>query len=152
MIHKWNQWRKQSHRWRLESSVKAASVLTRNRQQNHSRCRLWNHNWNLSDSWSMELTARPTHQIDRKNTFMANAWNCQTHSANADPEIITKNWVTVEQEIIYENWVTNDWWNRQRILTHDWRMKSIKKTESSLMHGIASANCVTTDRKSSAKT
>jgi len=30
-----------------------------------------------------------------------------THSTNADPEIVTENWVTVEREIIFEkkNWV-----------------------------------------------
>jgi hypothetical protein len=61
-----------------------------------------------------------------------------THSTNADPEIFTENWVTVEREINCENWVAADWWNRQRPLIHDWRMKSIEKTESSLTHGIAS--------------
>jgi hypothetical protein len=151
----------------------------------------------------MESTARPTHQIDRKNIFMANAWKCQrlatntnsrmkkeinrvnrviveawnrhlflrhnwleivsekivhidfeiateiwvtadvwnrqhdlcikskpkidswlthgivNHTPNADPEIISENWVTIEREIIFENWVTADWWNRHRILIHD---------------------------------
>jgi hypothetical protein len=51
----------------------------------------------------MEPTARPTHQIDRKNRFMAKAWNCHTHSATAEPEIVSKNGVTVEREIIFEN-------------------------------------------------
>jgi len=97
-----------------------------------------NRNWNLSDSWCMESTARPTHQIDRKNRFMAIAWNCQTHYANTDSEIVNENWFTVEREINFENWVTADGWNRQRILIHDWCMKSIKKTESSLTHGIVS--------------
>jgi hypothetical protein len=40
--------------------------------------------------------------------------------------------------MIFENWVATDWWNRQRTLIHDWRMKSIDKRESSLTHGIAS--------------
>jgi len=37
-------------------------------------------------------------------------------------------------------------------LIHGGRMKSVEKTESSLMHGITSENLVTTDQKSSAKT
>jgi len=115
-----------------------ASLLTRNRQRKHSRCRPWNHNSNLSDSWSVESTAVPAHQSNSKNRLMATTRNCHTHSANANPKIITENWVTVEREIIFENWVAADWWNRQRTLIHNWRMKSIKKTESSLMHGIAS--------------
>ena len=80
---------------------------------------------------------------------MANNWKCETHSANADPEIITENWVPVEREIIFENWVAADWWNRQRTLIHDWRMKSIEKTESSLTHGIASetASLLTINRQ-----
>jgi len=51
----------------------------------------------------VELTARPTHQIDSKNILMATTWNCHTHSANADPEIVPQNKITVEQEIIFEN-------------------------------------------------
>ena len=108
----------------------SASLLTRNRQRKHSHCRPWNYNWNLSDSWRVESTARPTQQIDSKNRFMANTWKCETHSANADPEIDTENWVTIEREIIFENWVAADWWNCHRTLIHDWRMKSIEKTES----------------------
>jgi hypothetical protein len=34
---------------------------------------------------------------------MANAWNCQTHSTNAYPEIVSENSVTVEGEISFEN-------------------------------------------------
>jgi len=48
----------------------SASLLTRNRQRKDSRCRSSNHNWNLSDSWHVESTARPTHQIDSKNRLM----------------------------------------------------------------------------------
>jgi len=143
---------------KIESSVtlvitsESATLISRNHQRKHSHCRPWNHNRNLSDNWLMESTARPTYQIDTKNRSMANAWNCQTHSPNANPEIVRKNWVTVEREMIFENWGTADGWNRQRILIHDWSMKSIEKTESSLMHGIVCENCVTTDRKSSTKT
>jgi hypothetical protein len=94
---------------------------------------------------------------------MANAWNSQT-GPNADPENVSENWVTIEQEIIFENWVTiereiifenwvaSDGWNWQRILIHDSQMKSIEKTESSLTHGIVYENCVTNNKKSSAKT
>jgi hypothetical protein len=42
-------------------------------------------------------------QIDSKNRFMGNTWKCETHSANADPEIVTENRVTAEREIILEN-------------------------------------------------
>ena len=48
----------------------SASLLTSNHHQKHSRCRPSNQNWNLSDSWHVELTARPTHQIDSKNRLM----------------------------------------------------------------------------------
>ena len=113
------------------------SLLTINLQRKHSRWRPWNHNWNLSDSWRVESTARPTHQIDSKNRLMIQ-YGIVTHSTNADPEIVTENWVIIEREIIFENWVAANWWNRQRPLIHDWRMKSIEKTESSLMLGIAS--------------
>ena len=89
----------------MKSSVKNASLLTRNHQRKNSLYRPWNRNWNMSDSWRMEPTARPTHQIDRKNRFIANAWKCQTHYATADPEIISENWVPVEWEINFENWV-----------------------------------------------
>jgi hypothetical protein len=51
----------------------------------------------------MESTAQPTHKIDTKIRFMANAWNCQPLSANVDPEVISKSSVTVEREIIFEN-------------------------------------------------
>ena len=51
----------------------------------------------------MQSTARPMHQIETKNRFMANAWNCQPLSANVDPEVISKSSVTVEREIIFEN-------------------------------------------------
>jgi hypothetical protein len=51
----------------------------------------------------MESIAQPTHKIDSKNRFMANAWNCQPLSANVDPEVISKSSVTVEREIIFEN-------------------------------------------------
>jgi hypothetical protein len=114
------------------------SLATINRQWKHSRCRPCNHNWNLSDSCHVESTARPRHQIDSKNRSMANTWNCETHSPNAHQEIIIENWVTVEQEIIFENWVAVDWWNGHRTLIHDWHMKSIEGTESSLTHRIAS--------------
>jgi len=143
---------------KTESSVtpgitsETASLITRNRQRKHSRWIPWNHKRNLSDSWRMESTARPTHQIDTNKRFKANEWNCQTHSPNAYPEIVSKNWVTVEREIIFENWVTADGWNRQRILIDDGCMKSIEKTESSLTLGIVCENCVTTNQKSSAKT
>ena len=113
------------------------SLQTRNHQRKQSRCRHWNHKWNLSDSWRVESTARPMHQIDSKTRLMAITWNCHTHCANADREIVPENWVTVEREIIFESSVAANWCNRQRTLIHDWRMKSIKKTESSLTHGIA---------------
>jgi hypothetical protein len=137
----WNRQRTLIHDWRMKSTEKiessltlgfaseTTSLLTRNRQRKHNRCRPWNHNWNVSDSWRVESTARPTHQIDRKNRFMANTWKCETHSANADPKIDTENWVTIEREIIFENWVVADWWNRHRTLIHDWCMKSIEKRE-----------------------
>jgi hypothetical protein len=34
---------------------------------------------------------------------MATAWNCHTHFATADPEIVSENSITVEREIIFEN-------------------------------------------------
>jgi len=151
----WNRQRTLIHNWRMKSieetesslthgiASETASLLTRNRQRKHSRCRPWNHNSNLSDSWSVESTAIPTHQIDSKNRLMATTWNCHTHSANANPEIVNENWVTVEREIIFDNWLAADWWNRQRTLIHVWRMKSIEKIESSLMHGIASETAKT---------
>ena len=71
---------------------------------------------------------------------MGDAWNRHKH------------YVTVEWEIIIENWVLDDAWNRQRKLIHGGRMKSVEKTESSLTHGIAGENRVTTAHKSSAKT
>jgi len=157
----WNRQRTLIHDWRMKSIEKRESSLTlgiasettsllnRNRQRKHNRCRPWYHNWNLSDSWRVESTAWPRHQIDRKNRSMANTWNCETQSPNAHQEIVTENWVTVEREIIFENWVAADWWNRHRTLIHDWRMKSIQKTESSLTHGIASetASLVTRNRQ-----
>jgi hypothetical protein len=126
-----------------------ASFLTINCQRKHSRCRSWNRNSNLIDSWSVESTTIPTHQIDSKNRLMATTWNRHTHSANYDPEIVTENWVPVEREIIFENWVAADWWNRQRTLIHDWRMKSIEKIKSSLMLGITSetASLLTRNRQ-----
>ena len=126
-IDAWNQERKQSHRWRMELSVKIASLLTRNRQRKHRPYRPWNHNWNLSERWRMESRAWPVHQIDSKNRFMATAWNCYTHSATADQEIVSENWVIVEREIIFENRVAADGWNRHRILIHVWCMKLIEK-------------------------
>jgi hypothetical protein len=33
---------------------------------------------------------------------MFDAWNRQTHNTSADLEIVSENWVTVEQEIIFE--------------------------------------------------
>jgi hypothetical protein len=149
IIDAWNRQRPLIHDWRMKSIEKtksslthgiaseSASLLTRNRQRKHSRCRPWNHNWNLIDSWRVEWTSRPRHQIDSKNRLMIQ-YGIITHSTNADPEIVTEKWVTVEREIIFENWVAAGWWNRQRTLIHDWRMKSIQKTESSLTHGIAS--------------
>ena len=146
----WNRQQILIHHWcmkaieKTESSLthgiasETASLITRNRQRKHRRCRPWNHNWNLSDSWRVESTARPMHQIDSKTRLMAITWNCHTHCANADREIVPENWVTVEREIIFESSVAANWCNRQRTLIHDWRMKSIKKTESSLTHGIAS--------------
>jgi len=82
---------------------------------------------------------------------MANNWKCETHSANADPEIITENWVPVEREIIFENWVAADWWNRQRPLIHDWRMKSIEK-QSHHWRMELPVNRVAPNQKSWAKT
>jgi len=164
MSDRWNRQRIRIHDSQMKSIEKTepsmthviasetASLITRNRQQKHSRYRPWNHNWNLSDSWSMESTARLMHQIDTKNRFMANAWNCQTHSPNVDPQIVSENWVTAEREIIFEIWVTADGWNQQRILIPVWSMTSIEKTESSLMHGIVSENYISTNQKSSAKT
>ena len=84
-------------------------------------------------------------EIDSKNRFMANAWNCQIRNANADPEIVNENWVPVEREIIFENWVRADEWNRQQILIHDSQKKSVEKKKSSLTVGIVSENFVTTD-------
>jgi hypothetical protein len=80
---------------------------------------------------------------------MANTWNCETHYATADPEIVTENLVTVEREIIFVNWVAADWWNRKQTLIHDSRMKSIEKRETSLTYGIASetASLLTINRQ-----
>jgi hypothetical protein len=61
-----------------------------------------------------------------------------THTLRMLIQKSSPNWVTGEREIIFENWVAADSWNRQRTLIQDWRMKSIKKTESPLTHGIAS--------------
>jgi len=78
----WNRHRPLIHDWCMKSIEKkesslthgiaseSASLLTRNRQWKHSRCRPWNHNWNQSDSWCVESTARPRHQIDSKNRLM----------------------------------------------------------------------------------
>jgi hypothetical protein len=131
-----------------EIASESASLLSRNRQRKQSRYRPWNHNWNLSDSWRMESTARPRNQIDSKNRLMIQ-YGIVTHSTNADLEIVTENWVTVEREIIFENWVAAYWWNLQRTLIHDWCMKSIEKIESSLMLGIASeiASLLTRNRQ-----
>ena len=78
----------------------------------------------------MESTAntnsRLTKEINRKNKVIVDAWNRLWKLRHYRPEIVSKNRVTA------------DWWNRQRPLIHDWRMKSIEKTESSLTHGIAS--------------
>jgi len=140
----------------MESSVKTASLPTRNRQRKQSHRWPWNRHSSMSDSRCMDSTAstnsRATHKTDSKNRFMLDAWNRQTHYASAYPEIVSENWVTVGREIIFENWVKGDGWNRQRILIHGWRMKSIEKTESSLTHGIFSENCVTADQKSTANT
>jgi hypothetical protein len=136
--------------------LQTASLPTRNRQRKQSDCWPWNRHWSMSDSWRMESTtsknSRETHKTDRKNRFMFDSWNRQTHYASADPWILSENWVTVQREIIFENWVKADGWNRQHILIHCWRMQSIEKTESSLTYGIVSENSVTTDQKSSAKT
>jgi len=131
LIHGW--WMKSKDKtgssWPMESLVKTASSLTRNRHLKQSHCRPWNRHWNMSGSWLMESTAsknsRVTRETDSKNRFMFDEWNRQTHYASADPEIGSKNWVTVERETIFENWVTVDGWNRQRILIHGWRVKSI---------------------------
>jgi len=118
----WNQQRKQSHCWRVESVVKTASMLTRNRQWKLSDSRPRNHHWKLSDSWRTESTAsmnsRPTHDIDSQNIVMGDAWNRQKHYVTADAEVVGEIWVTLEREIIIENWVTDDAWNRQRKLIH----------------------------------
>jgi len=90
--------------------------------------------------------------IDSKNIVMGVVWNRQKHYVIADAEIVGVNWVNVEREIIIENWVTDDAWNRHRKIIHGGRMKSVEKTESSLTHGIAGENRVSTDQKSSAKT
>jgi len=136
----------------MELSNTLCQSWSRNRQRKLSHCRTRNHFWKLSHGWRMESTAQPTHKIDTKNRFMANAWNCQPLSANVDPEVISKSSVTVEREIIFENWVMLNGWNRQWILIHDFQMKSIEKTQSSLTNGIVCENCVTRDQKSSAKT
>jgi len=90
----------------MESRVKTASPLTRNRHLKQSQCRPWNRHCNIIGSWCMGSTAsknsRPRRETDSKNIFMFDAWNRQTHHASADPEIGSENWVTVEREIIFE--------------------------------------------------
>jgi len=101
-----NQKTKQGHRWPMESRVKTASTLTRNRQLKQSQCRPWNRHCNMSGSWCMGSTAsknsRARRETDSKNIFMFDAWNPQTHYASADPEIGSENWVTIEREIIFQ--------------------------------------------------
>jgi len=101
-----NQKTKESHRWRMESLVKTASLLTRNRQRKQSHFRPWNRHCNMRGSWRMESTAlknsRLTRETDSKNRLKFDAWNRQTHYASAAPEIDSENWVTVEREINFE--------------------------------------------------
>jgi hypothetical protein len=140
----------------MESSNTLCQCWSINRQRKLSHYRTRNHLWKLSHGWWIESTAntnsRLTNEINRENRVIVDAWNRQGKLRHYRQEIVNENWVTVKREIIFENWVKGDGWNRQRILIHGWRMKSIEKTESSLMHGIVSENCVTTDKKSSTKT
>jgi hypothetical protein len=163
----WNRQRILIHGWRMKSIEKTESSLTHGivsenciaTDPKSSAKTEWlvTLKWPLKYEWQLtygvdsvnEFTA--THKTYSKNRFMFDAWNRQTHYASVDPSIVSENWVTVEREIIFENWVKADGWNRQRILIHGWRMISKEKTESSLTHGIVSENCVTTDKKSSAK-
>jgi hypothetical protein len=48
------------------------------------------------------MNSRPTHQLDRKNRVMADAWNCQKRYVMADPQIGGENRVTVDLEIVNE--------------------------------------------------
>jgi len=160
----WNRHRILIHDRRMKSREKTESSLTHviirenyittNQKSSAKTLSLKTFKWQLKSEWQMTYgsRARPTHQIESKNRFMATAWNCHTHFATADPEIVSENSITVEREIIFENWVTTNGWNRHRILIHDWRMKSREKTEISLTYGIVSENYITTNQKSSTKT
>jgi hypothetical protein len=132
----------------MESSVKTASLLTRNRQRKQSHVRHWNLQWNMSDSWHMESTAsknsRPTRETDSKDIFIFDAWNRQTHYASADSEIDSENWVPVAREINFEtdsrltdgidsaSEFTVDERNQKIKDSHRWRMESWVKTSSLL--------------------
>jgi hypothetical protein len=58
---------------------------------------------------------------------MAGAWNCQKHYFTADPQIDSKNRVTVDLEIVNEYRVTADICNLERLWIHDTIIKSIEK-------------------------
>jgi hypothetical protein len=48
------------------------------------------------------MNSRPTHQIDRTNRVIADAWNCQKCYVTADPKIAGRKRVTVDLEIANE--------------------------------------------------
>jgi hypothetical protein len=102
--------------------------------------------WVPADVWSRE----PQRIHDRSVKLITKIDSCLTHGII---KYIMLGWSRNRQRKLSHcrtrnhlwNWVTADGWNRQRILIHGWRTKSIEKTYSSLTHGIVWEKCVTTD-------
>jgi len=80
----------------------------------------------------MESTARPMHQIETKNRFMANAWNCQPHS---------QYWSRNHQRKLSHYRTRNYLWK----LSHSWLMELTPNTNSRLTNEINRENRVIVD-------
>jgi hypothetical protein len=140
----------------MESWNTQCQYLYINHHRKLSHCRTRNHLWKLSEGWQMESTAntnsRLKDEINRENRVIVDAWNRQWKLRPYRPEIVSKNWVTVDLEITTEVWVTADVWSRQRQRIHEGHIKPIGKIDSCLTHGIVKHTMPVLIHKSSAKT